>query len=843
MTGKTKKIIALLISLLFLFTSFSLIISAVDEEHRTEVTGDNTASPGESVSFTAKYYVNNVETATTFTWACSSSISSISENGVLTVSESETATSITVTATPAADSGVSGTATVSIETIKVTSINLSESSISIIIGETKTITATVLPANATNSALIWTSSDDAVATVDNQGVVSAIESGTATIRAAASDGSGIFANCAVTVTKIYKNYMDDIYLAATIGETLYLQRKSSILEFIESAYEEATGKGLQRIVFESAGYERGLLYDSKGSLILEGIEYSNITGIYYVPQSQGNEKIILQLYSSASEYITLTININVLSSDTQAISYTSTGGAVVEFDGADFNDLSLIRTGHTLSKIYFELPQLNKGVLAYNYISSTSYSTPTSGTAFYFQSNPKISSVVFIPASSFTGLVEIKYTAHDISGNSFEGVVKITSGSVNKISYKIDKNGYAAFNKSDFNDICAEYTDETLDYVVFTLPSSSYGELCYYLQSRTSYESKVTAAGKYYLTQSPYLAAVAFIPNSTYTGVFKISYKAYSISGLSYDGEIEITVTEPSIITYSAKAGKELALSENDFISLAQSFTGEALEYIMFDLPSSSVGSLTYNFGNSVAVNSSYKYYRSSSPYIKYVNFTSADSYSGTAEITYTAYTENASYMGKIKITVEGNPSSESKSKSDYFSDVNSVYSWGAGAIDSLYDQKIVTGVTSNTFSPSANIKRGDFILMLYRAYDLKADFTENFSDVPESSYYYEAIGVAKALGIAQGQGDNKFNPDAFLTRQDAFVLVMRTLEKVKVSLSKTTTIKFNDEAKISSYALEASKALAEAGIIKGDNNGNMNPTSSLTRIEMAVILYRILNI
>ena len=67
------------------------------------------------------------------------------------------------------------------------------------IGNTLTLVATVLPADATDKSVSWSSSSDAVATVDASGQVTAVSKGTATIKAEAKDGGGKYASCSVTV--------------------------------------------------------------------------------------------------------------------------------------------------------------------------------------------------------------------------------------------------------------------------------------------------------------------------------------------------------------------------------------------------------------------------------------------------------------------------------------------------------------------------------------------------------------------------------------------------------------------------------------------------------------------
>ncbi|WP_337401017.1 S-layer homology domain-containing protein [Anaerotignum faecicola] len=88
------------------------------------------------------------------------------------------------------------TVTVTPRTISVESITLNKTQLSLVKGATETLTATVLPTTATDKTVIWESSDTAVATVEN-GVVTAVAAGNATITAKAGEKT---ATCAVTVT-------------------------------------------------------------------------------------------------------------------------------------------------------------------------------------------------------------------------------------------------------------------------------------------------------------------------------------------------------------------------------------------------------------------------------------------------------------------------------------------------------------------------------------------------------------------------------------------------------------------------------------------------------------------
>lgn len=107
----------------------------------------------------------------------------------------------TITATSAADATKYAQCTVTVEAdvVLVNSVSVTPATLSLTKGMTSQLTAAVLPDNAGNKNLNWTSSNPAVATVNAAGLVTAVSSGTATIKATAADGSGKYGSCVVTV--------------------------------------------------------------------------------------------------------------------------------------------------------------------------------------------------------------------------------------------------------------------------------------------------------------------------------------------------------------------------------------------------------------------------------------------------------------------------------------------------------------------------------------------------------------------------------------------------------------------------------------------------------------------
>ena len=104
------------------------------------------------------------------------------------------------------DSEISATGievTIAASAVKVTAITLNKTATTITAGQTETLSvSSVTPDDATDQTVTWSSDNEAVATVDADGKVTAVAFGTANITATANDGSGVKATCAVTVSKV-----------------------------------------------------------------------------------------------------------------------------------------------------------------------------------------------------------------------------------------------------------------------------------------------------------------------------------------------------------------------------------------------------------------------------------------------------------------------------------------------------------------------------------------------------------------------------------------------------------------------------------------------------------------
>ena len=133
---------------------------------------------------------------TNVSWSSSNkNVATVSSKGVITAKGEGTCT---ITCTAADGYGTKSTCEVTVKQ-QVTEIVLSETTASLWVGDTKTITATALPTTANNTSVEWTSSDDKVASVSSEGVITANGEGACIITCTAADGYGAVSVCEVTV--------------------------------------------------------------------------------------------------------------------------------------------------------------------------------------------------------------------------------------------------------------------------------------------------------------------------------------------------------------------------------------------------------------------------------------------------------------------------------------------------------------------------------------------------------------------------------------------------------------------------------------------------------------------
>lgn len=169
---------------------------------------------------------------------------------------------------------------------------------------------------------------------------------------------------------------------------------------------------------------------------------------------------------------------------------------------------------------------------------------------------------------------------------------------------------------------------------------------------------------------------------------------------------------------------------------------------------------------------------------------------------------------------------------------------WAYDAVEYCYERGVCSGVSATQFGPDNSMLRGDFMLMLYNGAGKPAVSSPcTFTDVAESDYYYTAMAWAQSRGLASGTGDGRFSPRDKITREQAFSLLYRYLPIIGKTCPDgelSVLDQFSDKNKVADYARTAAATLVSQGLASG-SDGKLSPKSTLTRAQMASLLYRVL--
>ena len=170
---------------------------------------------------------------------------------------------------------------------------------------------------------------------------------------------------------------------------------------------------------------------------------------------------------------------------------------------------------------------------------------------------------------------------------------------------------------------------------------------------------------------------------------------------------------------------------------------------------------------------------------------------------------------------------------------------WYNKAVTFIASRGITTGTGDGNYSPDEKLTRGEFLVMLMRAYGISpdTDVKDNFADAG-NAYYTNYLAAAKRLGISAGVGNDMFAPNKEITRQELFTMICNLLNdrgQLPQGDSGKRISDFIDTGKIAPWAENAMTFLVETGIAAG-YNGKLNPESTTIRADMAQVLYNLLS-
>ena len=187
---------------------------------------------------------------------------------------------------------------------------------------------------------------------------------------------------------------------------------------------------------------------------------------------------------------------------------------------------------------------------------------------------------------------------------------------------------------------------------------------------------------------------------------------------------------------------------------------------------------------------------------------------------------------------------------SSRFIDMPPYDSWAHAGIDFCVEHGLFAGTAKNKFSPSKTMTRAMVVTVLWRMRGEPMPQNDNhFVDVEQETWFTKSIAWAAENGIVYGVGNNKFNPDGPITREQMAVILYRYAEKYGYDVSQRADLSTYPDANcVSDWAVEGLSWANAVGIIQGTTGKNgiaiLDPSGNATRAQVATILMRyVLNV
>ncbi|WP_052486984.1 S-layer homology domain-containing protein [Gordoniibacillus kamchatkensis] len=170
---------------------------------------------------------------------------------------------------------------------------------------------------------------------------------------------------------------------------------------------------------------------------------------------------------------------------------------------------------------------------------------------------------------------------------------------------------------------------------------------------------------------------------------------------------------------------------------------------------------------------------------------------------------------------------------------------WAYQAVNDLSKRGVISGYSDGTFKPQSSVTREEFAKLVSATFnmDLINPAHADFADVLPNRWSYQYVETAKdyLTGYYPPNGRAFFDPEAFATREDVAVALVKALGLSATDLKDKNILseKFSDVDKIS-YSLRNYVAIAtERSLINGYDDGTFGPDRPVTRAEAATLIYR----
>lgn len=164
-------------------------------------------------------------------------------------------------------------------------------------------------------------------------------------------------------------------------------------------------------------------------------------------------------------------------------------------------------------------------------------------------------------------------------------------------------------------------------------------------------------------------------------------------------------------------------------------------------------------------------------------------------------------------------------------------------AISYLYDEGIISGYADGTFKPDQEVNRVEAlkILLLSANIEIDADEESIFTDVEGDEWFFAYLAEGLERKIISGYEDGTFQPENTVNLVEALKMLINTNQLIPTMPDEDE--EFFPDAEIDAWYASYLNFAAENGLIYTDSEASINPDKTLTRAELADIIYRYKNL
>ena len=710
-------------------------------------------------------------------------------------------------------------------------VSLGEERLDLYVHEAVTLTAEVLPWTVSDRSLVWSSSDPAIATVDENGKVTGISAGECTIYArSVSDGS-VMDQCQVTVTAM------DVTLRGVLKDT------SGTSQIFTWSTQDSTWTAGAALDVDAGA----VAYDAEADLLYVQDRSSK----YYMHKADPLTGEILE--TSASGAL-----VGVPSWDMSASTFLEQGSAVsvyASYFGAPapimdntqlwgLLDMSQFMTYTTCAKYVTAVTSAGKQSVTVE--ETDMFGDPTGETyeqdaeCFYMLDDKGFVWAIWMYEDEFGSLnaslglypTNMTYTLPLVIDGTYVNWSMVEDPATGAL--------YLSYYTGNSAQLYGLYPERSSDGTILSFRAVDLGNLGQGVWPAALFEASsdaASASGKR-LCEQPETATIV---TADFTEITATQAAALTPGGTlnSTAASAEAQEADPAVITVQVPVPENCT---NGLVKLSYDPALLELDSITANAALSSIntgteGEIVLAYADVVGL---------ATDSAATVQFRVRDNASGITQVLCITQ-ERGSGIGSENEPLatdvftycleNGSVADAADHDCPSLRFVDLTAAWYHEAIDTALLRGIVNGVDAEHFAPDAKLTRAQFVTMLYRLAGCPEVSTEQpFEDVAAGSYYDAAVRWAYAEGYINGTDADSFSPNVSLSREMAATILWR-MEGAPASGQSLET--YTDADQVHGWALDAMRWAVENGVIEGTSNVTLSPTATATRAQGTVLIVR----